>query len=454
MAFGFDATLTGFDAALAVARFHLDPLRCGSRLRRRHGGAVVIAPPWRARGAGPPVIVLLTAEGARGAFDVWDDLRPTGLWPVRAPQRTIHERLRFNFLCLAGDAHRHYSRQVADPLRRDVAERSFPRQRALIARELAAFGGPAIDLRETTRRIATICVFDALFGETDAERAMRIGTLLNDYHELNWSLAAIALPARIPGAPYARVLRTAEAVHREVGIWMERGAGGGSIRSALAGLRDPDGGPAARDFAVASLCTIAWAAFDTPWLALFWALVALAARPELQERLRAEMRAIGAPGDAPIAALARAPLLNGVIYEALRLYPPAPYIGLRAVRVTAIGGAPVPEGATLFLNIHEIHRDPALYPDPGVFRPERWPPGKAPGAHALLSFSGGARRCPGYAYSMMFLRLALSEICGRFALDRAGARAPRRRVAPTLAPIGPAPCRIRPAPRRGPLRAA
>lgn len=438
-----DAVLRGGDATQAVARFHWDPIACGRWMTRRFGGAVGVAKPWAGRRAEPYAYFISGADNARAVFDAWDDLRPTGLWPVKAPRRTVHERLRFNFLCLAGQRHGHYARQISAPFRRDAVDAEFARQRRLVRRELRRLqAGAPLDLSEVCRRIATICVFDAVFGERDAERALRIGELLQSYHEQNWSRAAILLPARIPGSPYARVLATAERVKEEVGAWLDEGAEGDperSLRAALAQLRDEDGRPISREFAIANLCTIAWAAFDTPWLALLWTLTHLGRNPDASAALREALQSQDAFDDASVKTLAGVSYLNGAIYEALRLSPPAPFIGLRAARDTAVGGVDLRRGATLFLSVYETHRDPRAYRDPEAFRPERWPD-KAPNAYSFIAFSGGVRRCPGYSYSLMFLRMALTEIYRRFDLEFLTDEEIRTRAAPTLAPLEPVTC--------------
>ena len=79
----------------------------------------------------------------------------------------------------------------------------------------------------------------------------------------------------------------------------------------------------------------------------------------------------------------------------------------------------IPAGATIHANQWAIHRDNDLYPDPEVFRPERWIESKYPTFRAPLTefpnlkrfsaFGFGRRICPGLesAENAMFIQVAL-----------------------------------------------
>ncbi|GMH29638.1 hypothetical protein Nepgr_031481 [Nepenthes gracilis] len=65
--------------------------------------------------------------------------------------------------------------------------------------------------------------------------------------------------------------------------------------------------------------------------------------------------------------------LQAIIKEAMRLYPAAPLSAPReAINDCNISGYHVRAGTRLFVNIHKIHRNPRVWPDPCEFRPERF----------------------------------------------------------------------------------
>lgn len=92
-----------------------------------------------------------------------------------------------------------------------------------------------------------------------------------------------------------------------------------------------------------------------------------------------------------------------VLYETLRLYPPAisiPKVAAEDTRLTVSNSAgekkvvPVPRGCDIVISTPALHYNPRYWEDPYVFRPERflekdWP------RDAFLPFSAGARACIG-----------------------------------------------------------
>ncbi len=83
--------------------------------------------------------------------------------------------------------------------------------------------------------------------------------------------------------------------------------------------------------------------------------------------------------------------------ETLRLCPPVYSTGRQAVRESSVAGIAVPRGAVVLLGLAAIHRDAARFPDPDVFRPDRWQemPARSLPAGACAPFGIGPRRCLG-----------------------------------------------------------
>ena len=72
-------------------------------------------------------------------------------------------------------------------------------------------------------------------------------------------------------------------------------------------------------------------------------------------------------------------------------------------------GHTVDAGKVLIVSILGIHHDPALYPEPERFRPERFLERSYSRAE-FLPFGGAHRRCLGAALSEYETRIALAEI--------------------------------------------
>ncbi|XP_052127121.1 cytochrome P450 4V2-like, partial [Frankliniella occidentalis] len=110
-----------------------------------------------------------------------------------------------------------------------------------------------------------------------------------------------------------------------------------------------------------------------------------------------------------------------VIKETLRLFPPVPLTGRQVHRDTELASYKVPAGTTLLLNLFGAHRDPAHWPDPLAFDPDRFLAERSRGRHpcAFLPFSGGARNCMGLQYAMMNMKTFLATVLRELRVERA-----------------------------------
>jgi cytochrome P450 len=118
------------------------------------------------------------------------------------------------------------------------------------------------------------------------------------------------------------------------------------------------------------------------------------------------------------------PYLRAVVSESLRLRPVVPLAGRRLVEDLSVDEVFLPAGTDVTPAIWLAHTRPQDYPDPYVFRPERFLDG-APPSFAWLPFGGGVRRCIGAAFAELEMRVVLDEVLSRFDV-RAASRRPER----------------------------
>ncbi|WP_157554886.1 cytochrome P450 [Nocardia crassostreae] len=130
-----------------------------------------------------------------------------------------------------------------------------------------------------------------------------------------------------------------------------------------------------------------------------FALYELARHPEVAERARAEIAALGKePARLDYEDVVQLRYLRAVIDETLRLHPVAPAF-IRSPRgVTRIGAHRVTPDGWVYLNLLAIHRDPAVWERPGAFDPDRFAGGPAPITYK--PFGTGARACIGRALAL------------------------------------------------------
>jgi cytochrome P450 len=101
--------------------------------------------------------------------------------------------------------------------------------------------------------------------------------------------------------------------------------------------------------------------------------------------------------------------------EALRLRPPFYGPWVVPYRDIAVGGYRIKKGTFVMVPPGAVHRDPAAYPEPHKFRPERFLD-KAPDRYGFITFSAGRHRCPGINFFMVEANIALHRVFGRLEL--------------------------------------
>ena len=167
---------------------------------------------------------------------------------------------------------------------------------------------------------------------------------------------------------------------------------------------------------------------ETTASALTWACYLLTKHPDIQTKLREEVRAFLPPdvdSNTPDLAsiLEQMPYLNGIMHETLRLYPTVPLTMRQALRDTQIGSQFIPQGTDIIVSIWYINRAPSIWgPDAAEFRPERWinddgKPNQHGGASSnynFLTFLHGPRSCIGQGFAKAEMRCLLANMVKAF----------------------------------------
>jgi cytochrome P450 len=172
------------------------------------------------------------------------------------------------------------------------------------------------------------------------------------------------------------------------------------------------------------LMTSLVAGHETTASQLGWTFEAISRHPDVLRRLEAEV----ADGEEET-------YLTATIQEALRRRPVLPNPEPRkTTREATIGGHTYPAGVALIVSAYLIHHDPAIYPEPYAFRPERFVD-EQPGTYTWLPFGGGRRRCLGASFAMLEMRTVVREVLRRHRLVATSERPePTRRRSITLSP--------------------
>jgi len=161
------------------------------------------------------------------------------------------------------------------------------------------------------------------------------------------------------------------------------------------------------------IVTFVLAGHETTATALTWASYLLAQHPEVSARVETEVDEVLEDRRMTFDDVAKLRYTSNVLNEALRLYPPAPLFGRRAIRDVDFGSFTVPKGATVMLSPYITQRDPRYWERPDSFEPERWESNTAP-KFAFFPFSGGAKMCIGDSFAKLEGVIVLAEMARRF----------------------------------------
>jgi cytochrome P450 len=199
------------------------------------------------------------------------------------------------------------------------------------------------------------------------------------------------------------------------------------VLAMLLEARHEDGDPMSRQELRDELMTLLVAGHETTASQLAWTFERLMRTPAVLERLADEVR----EGDEEDA------YLNATIQESLRRRPVLGNAAPRFVRQPVdVGGWHYPAGVCLVANAYLIHHDPAIYPDPYAFRPERFLD-EPPGTYTWIPFGGGRRRCLGASFAQLEMKIVLRAVLSRHDVaPAAGAAEPTRRRSITFSPGG------------------
>jgi hypothetical protein len=174
------------------------------------------------------------------------------------------------------------------------------------------------------------------------------------------------------------------------------------VLSLLLAARHEDGSPMSAQELRDELMTLLVAGHETTASELAFAFERLVRNPAVLERLTEEIAS--GDGDAYVTA---------TVQETLRRRPVIPNAAPRLVmKEIEVDGWRYPPGVCLIAHAYLVHHDPAIYPEPYAFRPERFLD-KAPGTYTWIPFGGGRRRCLGATFAMVEMKVVLRAVLER-----------------------------------------
>ena len=238
------------------------------------------------------------------------------------------------------------------------------------------------------------------------------------------AFAAWRLPMGLPLPSHRRFKHEMAAIDRTMDDIITRARQDGLAEdhflARLIASADPDS-PAERQQLCDELKTIMLVGHETSSAAIVWSLDLLARHPHVQEELRSDLDAVLGDGVPTRETLAKLPYLQQVVQECLRLRPGVPLYLRSPVADDELRGCRIPANTTVLISPWVTHRHPDFWPEPEVFRPERFAhfaESKA-GQHpcAYFPFGYGPRRCIGEYMALLEAQIAIAKVLQRFILQ-------------------------------------
>ncbi|KAL3619007.1 hypothetical protein CASFOL_037235 [Castilleja foliolosa] len=161
--------------------------------------------------------------------------------------------------------------------------------------------------------------------------------------------------------------------------------------------------------------TFFFAGHETTALLLTWTMMLLATNPTWQEKVRAEVKLVCKDSDPAVEHLSKLTLLNMVINESLRLYPPASLLPRMAFEDFKLGGLNIPKGLSIWIPVLAIHHSEDIWgKDVNEFNPQRFASKSSGPGRNFMPFAAGPRNCVGQSFALMEAKIILAMMISKF----------------------------------------
>jgi cytochrome P450 len=363
-------------------------------------------------------------------------------------------------LTIDGDFHRRSRRIMLPAFHHERVAAATETMLAEIEAALARFDdGARIDLYARTRRLALRIAMRALFGldPTAADARMDVAARFEQglgFYSREYWLQVL----RGPGSPFARMQSARrmldQVIFDEIAA-RRRGASerGEDILGLLIEASDEDGTTLSDQQIRDEVMTLLFAGHDTTTSTVAFMFYELAQHPDVVQQLREEQERVlgGAPPTAAQLLGDAMPVLEMVMDETLRMYPPAWVGARRSIEPFEFAGHTIPAGVPVNYSSWASHHLPDVFEQPEQFRPERF----APAAKAALPkgayvpFGGGSRICIGMRFGQLEVKAIATRLLTEFDFELEPDYRLRIRQMPTISPRDGMPLIMR---RRGGVR--
>ena len=158
-------------------------------------------------------------------------------------------------------------------------------------------------------------------------------------------------------------------------------------------------------------------------MAISWSLHLIGLDPEVQSKVHEELDYVfGDDKSRPITSsdIKQLKYLECCIKEALRLFPSVPGIARLVSEDFKLESYTIPKGATLFIYPYALHRNKEVFPQPELYRPQRFMENMNSetriNPYSYVPFSAGPRNCIGQRFALTEEKIVLANLFRNFTI--------------------------------------
>jgi len=176
------------------------------------------------------------------------------------------------------------------------------------------------------------------------------------------------------------------------------------------------------DVLVAQAAFFFLAGFETSSATMSFSLYNLAKNPEIQKKVREEIKNVlkKSNGEITYEAVSEMEYLSAIIYETTRLYPVIAFLdrectppaGEEGYSLKPYGNFVIPKGMPIYISLHGLHTDPKYFPNPLTFDPDRFLTKNKQNMiqYTYLGFGSGPHYCIGERLAILQSKMGLVNI--------------------------------------------
>jgi cytochrome P450 len=319
---------------------------------------------------------------------------------------------------LNGDIHKHHRHLMAPAFHNSLLPVYVDQIVELVERFFCQWKyGDVVDMYQSMDLFTLSLAMEIFVGMRADQEGQRFAQLFENVLNRFFSPATILMPYDVPGLPFHKLklagAKLEASMHDLIQRRRARDLEGTDTLSLFLKAQDETGAVLTDNEVVGETVAIFRGGSKTSASALTWTFFLLAQHPKILSDLTDELTGLLRGAVPTFGQLKQLPLLEGVVKESLRLFPPVLWGTRYSLAPFALGPYRLNAGSKVIYSSHVTHRMPEIYEDPHRFNPLRWETIK-PSPYEYFPFNAGPRRCLGAEFAMMELMITLAILLQRF----------------------------------------